>query len=59
MPQIELDKALKVMQEQFGNTLFTALRAYKGDIGAVWEKIVGRKHNRALVDAGVLLVDHD
>lgn len=59
MPQLELAKALQWIQGQCGNTLFTALHAYHGDIGAVWDKIVGRKHNRKLVQAGVLLVDHE
>jgi hypothetical protein len=34
------------------------LTAHGGDISAVWEKIVGTKHNQKLVEAGVLLVDH-
>lgn len=59
MPQVELSKMLELVRLQYGPTLFTALHAYKGDIGAVWDKVVGRKHNRALVEAGVLLVDHD
>jgi DNA relaxase NicK len=59
MPQLELAKLLKIVQHQYGNSLFTALHAYHGDLGAVWEKIVGRKHNQALIDAGVLLVDHN
>lgn len=59
MPQLELAKVLKIVQHQYGNSLFTALHAYHGDIGAVWDKIVGRKHSRALLDAGVLLVNHD
>jgi len=36
---------LEIMRAQYGNTLFTALVAYHGDIAAVWEKVVGRKHN--------------
>jgi DNA relaxase NicK len=59
MPQLELAKMLEVIRSQYGPTLFTALHAYKGDIGAVWDRIVGRKHNRALLEAGVLLVDHE
>jgi DNA relaxase NicK len=58
-PQRELAAALENCRRQFGNTLFTALVANHGDIGAVWEKIVGREHNRNLLEAGVLLVDHD
>ena len=59
MPQLELAKMLATVRHQYGNSLFTALHAYQGDIGAVWDKIVGKKHNRALVEAGVLMVEHD
>lgn len=57
-PQIDLAAALENCRVQFGPTLFTALMAYHGDIGAVWEKVVGRTHNQNLIEAGVLLVDH-
>lgn len=59
MPQMELARLLETVQHQWGNSLYTALHAYHGDIGAVWEKIVGKKHNQALIAAGVLLVDHE
>ena len=59
MPQLELAKLLETVRHQYGNSLFTALHAYHGDIGAVWDKIIGRKHSRALIEAGVLLVDHN
>jgi DNA relaxase NicK len=59
MPQLELAKLLETVRHQYGNSLFTALHAYHGDIGAVWERIVGKKHSQALLAAGVLLVDHD
>jgi phage replication initiation protein len=58
-PQLELSKVLENIQTQWGRSLFTAAFAYQGDIGAVWSKIVGRTHNDALIEAGVLLVDHD
>lgn len=58
-PQTDLRAALENVRIQFGATLFTALHAYHGDIGAVWDRIVGDKHNKALLEAGVLLVDHD
>jgi hypothetical protein len=35
------------------------LHAHGGDYLKVWEKIVGTKHNKALIEAGVLLVEHD
>ena len=59
MPQLELAKLLETVKHQYGNSLFTALHAYEGDIGAVWDKIVGKKHNRLLIDAGVLMVNHE
>lgn len=59
MPQIELRKMLETIRTQYGNSLFTALHAYHGDIGAVWERVVGKKHNQALISAGVLMVDHE
>jgi DNA relaxase NicK len=58
-PQRELAAALATMRHQWGNTLFTALTAYHGDMGAVWDKVIGKDHNKHLLAAGVLLVDHD
>jgi phage replication initiation protein len=58
-PQRTLASMLEVLRTQYGNTLFTALAAHGGDIGAVWEKIVGSQHNQKLVDEGVLMVEHD
>jgi phage replication initiation protein len=55
----DLLAALTNCRTQYGATLFTALTAYHGDIGAVWEKIVGKEHNKALLEAGVLLFDHE
>jgi DNA relaxase NicK len=57
-PQTDLAVALENCHIQFGPTIFTALMAYHGDITAVWDKIVGKQHCKALVEAGVLLVDH-
>lgn len=59
LPQTELIAALENCRIQYGNTLFTAVAAYGGDIMAVWEKVVGRAHNTQLLEAGVLLVDHE
>jgi phage replication initiation protein len=59
MPQVELAKMLEIIKTQYGPTLFTAAAAYGGDICAVWDKIVGRKHSKVLIEAGVLLVDHE
>ena len=58
-PQLELAAALASIRKQYGATLFTGLAAYHGDFLAVWERVVGRKHNQALVDAGVLMVSHE
>ena len=58
-PQRELQAMLANIRTQYGNSLFTALTAYHGDIGAVWEKVCGTQHHRGLLEAGVLLVDHD
>lgn len=58
-PQRALASMLEIMRAQYGNTLFTALSAYGGDIGAVWEKIVGDKHNHRLLEEGVMMVSHE
>lgn len=57
--QVELATALENCRVQFGPTIFTALMAYKGDMTAVWDKIIGDHHSQPLLEAGVLLVDHD
>jgi phage replication initiation protein len=59
MPQIELAKILDVIQCQYGSTLFTALEAYGGDYYQLLKKIIGHKHNKILIEAGVLLVNHE
>lgn len=58
-PQTDLAVALENIRIQYGSTLFTANVAYGGDMTTVWDKIMGKQHNEALVSAGVLLVDHD
>lgn len=58
-PQTDLAVALENCRIQFGPTLYTALRAYHGDMTAVWDKVIGDHHSAALLEAGVLLVDHD
>ena len=57
-PQRDMEAALAHIRHQYGTTLFTALAAHAGDVGAVWDKIVGSKHNHALLAKGVLLVEH-
>lgn len=58
-PQIDLQAALDNCRIQYGSTLYTALMAYGGDMTAVWDKIIGTHHSQVLVEAGVLLVDHE
>ena len=58
-PQTDLAAALANIKIQYGATLFTALHCYQGDIMAVWDKVVGRSHSQPLIEAGVLLVDHE
>lgn len=57
--RLSLAAALENCRVQYGATLFTALSAYGGDMTAVWDRIIGDHHNQALVEAGVLMVDHD
>lgn len=57
-PQTDLAVALGHLRTQWGATLYTALHAYHGDMTAVWDKVVGDHHAQALVEAGVLMVDH-
>lgn len=57
-PQSDLAVALENCRIQFGPTLYTALAAYEGDITAIWDKIIGNHHCIPLVEAGVLLVEH-
>lgn len=58
-PQTDLAAALANIKTQYGATLFTALHAYGGDMTTVWDKIIGTEHSKPLLEAGVLLVDHD
>lgn len=58
-PQQDLAIALENCRIQFGPTLFTALMAYEGDMTAIWDKVMGKHHCQALIEAGVLLVSHD
>jgi hypothetical protein len=54
-----LAAALENCRIQYGPALFTALRAYGGDMTTVWDKVVGTEHCQRLVEAGVLMVEHD
>lgn len=57
--QLLLKQALAQVKAQYGPTLFTAMMAYEGDITAVWDQIVGNRHNRRLLESGVMLVEHE
>ena len=57
-PQSDLAAVLGHCRTQYGAALYTALVAYGGDMTAVWDKIIGDAHSPALLEAGVLLVDH-
>jgi DNA relaxase NicK len=59
LPLIELDRALECIRTQYGSILFTALAVHKGDVGAVWDRIVGHKHSKSLLESGVLFADHE
>lgn len=56
--QLLLNQALAQIQKQYGPTIYTALMAYDGDITAVFDRIVGNRHNPRLLEAGVMLVEH-
>ena len=58
-PQTDLASALANIKTQYGATLFTALHAYGGDMTTVWDRIIGTEHSKPLLEAGVLLVDHE
>lgn len=57
--QLSLATALENCRIQYGPTLYTALMAYGGDMTAIWDKVIGDHHNQQLLEAGVLLVDHE
>lgn len=57
-PQTVLLAALENCRIQYGSTLHTALHAYGGDYMRVFDAIVGKQHNAALLAAGVLEVEH-
>lgn len=56
--QLDLEAALSNIRRQYGNTLFTALAAYGGDVGALMDRVIGTQHNQALIAAGVLTTEH-
>ena len=57
-PQLLLSAVLENIRKQYGRSIFTALAAYGGDLGAVMQRIAAREHNIELRRAGVLTVEH-
>ena len=57
-PRLEAKLVANAIRRQWGPTLFTLLAAHNGDVQAVWDQIVGHKHSQSLLEAGVMLVDH-
>lgn len=49
-----VERALEHVRAQYGPTLYTAMAVHEGNEHAVWVKIVGREHSKALVEAGAL-----
>ena len=58
-PKRELAAFLELIKHQYGKVLYTALAAHKGDVSAIWDRIVGKEDHPGLVEAGVLMVEHD
>ena len=58
-PQSDLASALANCKIQYGSVLFTALKAYHGDMTTVWDKVFGDHDCQTLIEAGVLLVEHE
>jgi len=55
----ELKRSLECIRAQYGSILFTALAVHKGDVGAVWDQIVGHKHSKALLESGVMFAEFE
>lgn len=57
-PQTDLAAVMANCRIQYGAAVFTALHAYHGDMTKVFGLICGDHHSQALIEAGVLMVDH-
>lgn len=57
-PQFVLDASLNHCRVAYGGILRAALLAHGGDVQKVMERVIGLEPSRALVEAGVLTVDH-
>lgn len=58
LAQLELSKALSNIRAQYGDTLHTALEAFDGDMYRLFAQISSGEHNKKLVQAGVLNLEH-
>lgn len=52
-----VEAAAAQIRSQYGNTIYTLLEAYGGDVGRLFNDICGTKHNDDLVAAGALLFE--
>lgn len=58
-PRAKLEAMLAHCRSAYGPAIFTAMQVYGGDAEKVLKMIMGTNHARGLVDAGVLMVDHE
>jgi phage replication initiation protein len=56
--EAELMSALANIKKQYGPTLFTALTLMQGDVGKVWDLVVGTEHSEKLIAAGVFIPEY-
>lgn len=57
-PLVELETKLDHCRRAYGAILRTAILAHGGDAAKVMERIVAESPSRALIDAGVLTIEH-
>jgi DNA relaxase NicK len=55
----ELERALEYLRVSYGPTLRAAVMAHGGDESKVMKRIMSETPSRALIEAGVLTVDHE
>lgn len=58
-PRLALAAALENCRKSYGGILRAAFEAYGGDMARVWSAVCAEEPSRALVEAGVLTVDHE
>jgi DNA relaxase NicK len=57
-PRAELETALDHCRRAYGGIIRAALMAHGGDVSKVLERVASEKPSRALIDAGILTVEH-